>query len=456
VLSPAQILDRISDRLDLFKGRRDSEARQETLRATIEWSYELLDDEQRRLFGRLAIFRGGCTLEAAEAVVDADLDTLQSLVDKSLVRHSDERFWMLETIRAYAHEQLAARGDDADLRRRHALFALDFAAQVDEEAQEGGQQARLFPLMEREQDNIRAALEWARDSGADEILLRLAAALASFWPGRGYYHEADMWFALALERGFSPVRARMKVLRAASIRAAGTRDYVRSDGYIHEWKELAEQAGDENELLLAMNSAALNASECGEVDRARTEFAAIRERAREIGDANLIAFATINLGAVAYQRGDARAAREYANAAIGLFRDLGDDGGIASAQGTSGWSSLALSDAASAEAAFREALRLAAKLGWKRGVAMNAAGLGAALVSRHQEGRAVQLFGAAASIFVELGAGFDNEHEDRVQEEAITQARAALGKKAFTDAWDRGKAMTPEDAVRIALHEVPA
>ena len=248
----------------------------------------------------------------------------------------------------------------------------------------------------------------------------------------------------------------MKVLRAASIRAAGTRDYVRSDGYIHEWKELAEQAGDENELLLAMNSAALNASECGEVDRARTEFAAIRERAREIGDASLIAFATINLGAVAYQRGDARAAREYANAAIGLFRDLGDDGGIASAQGTSGWSSLALSDAASAEAAFREALRLAAKLGWKRGVAMNAAGLGAALVSRHQEGRAVQLFGAAASIFVELGAGFDNEHEDRMQEEAITQARAALGKKAFTDAWDRGKAMTPEDAVRIALHEVPA
>ena len=152
--------------------------------------------------------------------MDADLDTLQSLVDKSLVRHSDERFWMLETIRAYAHEQLAARGDDADLRRRHALFALDFAAQVDEETQEGGQQARLFPLMEREQDNIRAALEWARDSGADEILLRLAAALASFWPGRGYYHEADMWFALALERGFSPVRARMKVLRAASIREA--------------------------------------------------------------------------------------------------------------------------------------------------------------------------------------------------------------------------------------------
>jgi hypothetical protein len=111
---------------------------------------------------------------------------------------------------------------------------------------------------------------------------------------------------------------------------------------------------------------------------------------------------------------------------------------------------VATAASASAEAAFREALRLAAELGWKRGVATNAAGLGAALVSRHQEGRAVQLFGAAASIFVELGAGFDSEHEARVQEEAITQARAALGTKAFTDASDRGKAMTPEDAVRIA------
>ena len=456
VLSPAQILERLSQRLDLLKGGRDSEARQETLRATIEWSHELLDEEQQRLFARLAVFRGGCTLEAAEGVADAGLDTLQSLVDKSLVRHTAERFWMLETIRAYAREQLAASGHEADLRRRHAVFALDIAAKTDHDREEGGEQTVLIQLIEREHDNLRAALEWARDAGADEILLRLAAALAFFWPGRGYYREADTWFTVALERGSSPVIARMKVLRAASIRAAGARDYSRSDAYIGEWRTLAEQAGDEGQLLLAMNSAALNASEQGEVDRARAEFVAIRERAREIDDADLVAFATVNLGTVAWQAGDARAALEYANTAVELFRDLGDDGGVAAALGTGGWSSLELSDPASAQAAFRQALGLAAGLRWKRGVAINVAGLGAALVALHDEERAAQLLGAAASVFEELGAGFDNEREGRAHERAVTRAQAALGKDAFVAAWDRGKAMTPEEIVAFAGTEQPA
>ena len=120
VLTPAQILERISQRLDLFRAGRDADPRQQTLRATIAWSYDLLSTDEQQLFARMAVFRGGCTLEAAEEVVDADLDTLQSLVDKSLLRHSEERFWMLETIREYAHE-LLEEGSEADaVRRRHA------------------------------------------------------------------------------------------------------------------------------------------------------------------------------------------------------------------------------------------------------------------------------------------------------------------------------------------------
>ena len=115
VLSPAQIFERLSGRLDLLKGGRDSDPRQQTLRATIEWSHELLSAEERDLFARLAIFRGGCTLEAAEQVADADLDVLQSLVDKSLLRHTRERFWMLETIREYAAERLDASGETEDV-----------------------------------------------------------------------------------------------------------------------------------------------------------------------------------------------------------------------------------------------------------------------------------------------------------------------------------------------------
>src|SRR5439155_8296677 len=119
VLSPAQILERLSTRLDMLKGGRDADPRQQTLRSTIEWSHELLDPDEKKLFARLSVFRGGCTLGAAEDVAGADLDTLQSLVDKSLVRHTNERFWMLETIRGYAIERLAESGSARELRLRH-------------------------------------------------------------------------------------------------------------------------------------------------------------------------------------------------------------------------------------------------------------------------------------------------------------------------------------------------
>ena len=120
VLSPAQTLERLATRLDLFRGGHDADPRQQTLRATIDWSHDLLDTSEQRLFARLAMFPGGADLEAAEAVVDADLDTLGSLVDKSLVRRTDARFWMLESIRGYAIERLDASGERDDLRKRHA------------------------------------------------------------------------------------------------------------------------------------------------------------------------------------------------------------------------------------------------------------------------------------------------------------------------------------------------
>ena len=127
VLTPAQILERISQRLDLFRAGRGADPRQQTLRTTIEWSFELLTDEEKLLFTRLGVFRGGCTLEAAEQVVEADLDTLQSLVDKNLLRHSGERFWMLQTIREYARELLEQQGESNVVRRQHAAHYLALA-----------------------------------------------------------------------------------------------------------------------------------------------------------------------------------------------------------------------------------------------------------------------------------------------------------------------------------------
>src|SRR5439155_20244576 len=156
VLSPAQILERLGQRLDLLKGGRDAEARQRTLRATIEWSHDLLDDEERQLFARLAVFRGGCTVESAEAVAEADLDILQSLVDKSLVRHTNERFWMLETIREYALERLEASGEAEELGRRFADHFLALAEEAFPNLM--GAPKDWLDRLDPERDTLRAAL----------------------------------------------------------------------------------------------------------------------------------------------------------------------------------------------------------------------------------------------------------------------------------------------------------
>src|SRR5262249_19813616 len=148
-------------------------------------------------------------------------------------------------------------------RRRHAVSTLEFAEKLLREVEEGGDQVSLLALIGVEHDNLRAALEYAHDSGEDELLLRLAATLAVFWLRRGYYRDADSWLPLALERASSPAAARMEVLRAVSMRAAAMKDYERSDAYVEEWRRLAESTGNERELLRAMNSAALNASEQG-------------------------------------------------------------------------------------------------------------------------------------------------------------------------------------------------
>ena len=183
VLSADELLQRLSKRLDLLKGGRGVDPRQQTLRATIEWSHDLLDADEQRLFARLAVFRGGCTIQAAEQVCDADIDALQSLVDKSLVRvREDDRFWMLETIREFALEQLDTGGEADAIRRRHADAALALAesANLTVEAHAAGRRAR-YEIVMPEQANIRAALDWLMGADETELAMRLAVALEEYW-----------------------------------------------------------------------------------------------------------------------------------------------------------------------------------------------------------------------------------------------------------------------------------
>jgi predicted ATPase len=454
VLSPAQILERLSERLDLLKGGRDAELRQRTLRATIEWSHEMLDTEAQRLFARLAVCRGGCTLEATEAVVDADLDTLQSLVDKSLLRRTDGRFWMLETIREYARERLAASGEEAGLRRRHALFFLSFSEAALTEIEAGNDQPGVLARLDADQDNLRAALEWAREMCEDETLLRLVAGgVGWYWLTRGSWQELETWLSLALDRASSPARARMGALRSLHRIAAIRHDWDRASHLVEEWRHLAEREGDEKQVLLARDAAALDAVEVGELDAARQEFVAIAHRARQIGDPATLVFATLNLGLVRERSGDFHGALPYYAKALDLFREQGDSGGEAVALFNCGWASMVLADLEQAAYYFHEGLVLASRLGRLEMIVSASLCLGATYIATDRVERGTQLLGAAAVLRQDLTIDPPDD-EQRIVDEARATARAAIGDAAFEAALAHGQALTPEQIIDHA--DVPS
>ncbi len=220
LLGPEQLLERIAQRLDLLKGGRDTDERHATLRATIAWSYDLLSEEEQRLFARLAIFRGGCTLDAAEEVCEADLDTLASLLDKSLVRRrtdtdGEERFWMLETIREFATELLESGGEEDALRRAQADRLIELADRAGLQALVEAPRQWHVELMAPEIDNVRAVLEWALRQDPERGL-HLATWLEAFWVVRDPAEGAS-W----LEQFLAAAPAADPELRGHAWRALG-------------------------------------------------------------------------------------------------------------------------------------------------------------------------------------------------------------------------------------------
>ena len=451
VLSPAQILERLSQRLDLLKAGRDAEARQQTLRATIDWSHDLLSEDEQRLFARLAVFRGGCTLEAAERVADADLDTLQSLVDKSLLRHTNERFWMLETIREYARGRLAKSGEEQELRRRHAGCALAIAeAAYYPMKEEGADQADALGRIGAEHDNLRAALEWARDEREDETLLRLAASLSFFWFARAFVQEAATWITLAVERGSEPVQARFTVLQVLSAMERDRGDIEAADALVAEQRSIAEREANEGMLLNVLNSEGWAAQLKGDLDAARAAFLALTETARELGKPGGVGIGTVNIATIANEVGDFQGALDYSTEALALFREVGDDSGVIVALLNCGLNALELEDRVIAEQSFREALAVSVRVGMTRHALPSAAGLASALVAVDEVEKAACLLGAVAAL--QEGTGFELDEELKEHcARALSDARASLGEEAFDAAWARGKAMTPEEIVAFTM-----
>jgi predicted ATPase len=451
VLSPAQILERLSQRLDLLKGGRDVEARQQTLRATIEWSHDLLDEEEKRLFARLAVFRGGCTLEAAEHVAEADLDTLQSLVDKSLVRHSEERFWMLETIREYSWECLVESGAEPELRRRHAEHFVALAERLWQEEETSGPIAEYVDQQASDDDNFTSALEWARDRDESEVLLRLVAALVHYWRIRGFTCHRT-WVPLALERGSAPPEAYRELLRDAAWQKFYAGDLEGAAAVTAELRRRADEAKHTQHVMQAMTLSAAIAGETGDAATARRRLLEVRHLALEVGDRSAEVSSTINLGALALRRGDFGAAVEDSAAAVELCRELSREGAlnetfVGAASLNLGWSALGLGDYDLAIDSFRQGLTVSQRIGSVGRIANGAEGVAAALIARHEAERGAELLGAAAAIRREFGLGRDDNQEQQIHERAVTDAREALGEEAFAAAWARGEAMTPEEIV---------
>jgi predicted ATPase len=464
VLSPAQILERLAKRLDLLKGGRDAEARQQTLRATIEWSHDLLNEDEQRLFARLSVFAGGCTLDAAEAVSDADLDPLQSLVDKSLLRHADERFWMLETIREYALEQIETSGEAEELRRGHADYYLALAEEAEPHLR-GSSPQDWLELLEHDHDNLRAALDCLEASGDTELVLRLAGALAAFWGTKGQIAEGRRRLDNALRIDERPTAARAKALNGAADLAYGSGDPATARLHAEEALALDRELGDRWGTALSLFN--LGYASAVEADLAANQQLA-DERARlyresqsfheqsvelfeELGDEHYALIAMYQLSYAQIQLGNHERGKELREVILRRARATGDAQVESLALGglvRFAFGEDRLEDALSL---LNAALRIELRFGDLRRIAMLLGRCANALAHLERAERSAQVLARSLAIYEETGASIP--WTARENEETLTLVRAQLDEAAFEEAWKRGQMLNLDEAAALAFSE---
>jgi predicted ATPase/class 3 adenylate cyclase len=448
VLSPEQLLDRLSKRLDLLKAGRGVDPRQQTLRATIAWSYDLLDEQERLLFERLSVFHGGCTLAAAEEVCDADIDTLQSLIDKSLLRRHGERFWMLETMREYATERLEERGVEDELRRRHADHFLSRAEDAAVGTPSEFPEAEAVWLRD-ELDNIRRARGWLIASGDAEREARLA--VATFWVlwTRASLRELKAWLVSALERttDLDP-GLRADGLGAAALAAANLGESEVAREYARESLEIARERHDKRQIEWALRVLSFDEPNLDERRRLLHECEALL---RELGDDAGLGWVTFLLGVTLFDEGRFTEARETFNRAVAIFRGLGRRWEAANAENAIAYMLIADGQHEAARPLLEEALRRAVDL---QSVALAIEVLIALGCVRVQTdpGAATRLLSAAETIAEESGQRLETGYALPYVERAAEAARERLG-DGFGVEWEAGSELTLNEAVALALGE---
>jgi len=505
LLPPVALLAHLDQRLRLLTGgARDMPTRQRTLRATIDWSYGLLTPAERTLLARLAVFTGGCTLAAVEAVCDADgaldaLVTVDSLARQSVLRLVEEeddgaaRVWLLETIREYALERLEASGEREEVGRRHTAYFLAFAEDVEPRLR-GPQERMWLDRLEDEHDNLRIALgRSVRTEGEALTSLRLSGALVRFWVVRGHLSEGRGWLEKALSQGragSSDVDVRAKALRGAGLLAYRQGDYARARALheesltlyrhledqmgiatalshlgsvaykqgdfararaLHEeslalWRDLGDRAG----MSASLTNLGIAASHRGDYEQAWALLDDGLVLRRELGSAWDIAVSLSNLGTVAYRQGHYEQAWALTEESLALRKDLGDTGGIATSLHTLGNVACKQGQVEQARILLGQSLQLARRVGDQSLVAECLESVATMALVASDAQRAVRLLGTAAALREFIGAPLLPAARISI-DDAVAAARTALGNDSFAAAWRVGQMMGLEQAVGDGL-----
>jgi predicted ATPase len=463
LLPPATLLRRLTNRLALLTGgRRDAPEHQQTLRMTFDWSYDLLEEDAQALFAQLGVFAGGWALESAEAVCSVDasvLEGLGALVDESLVRRrqttaGEPRFSMLEIVREYALERLAASNRSDELRKRHLDYFVAVAEEAEPELAQGGDQVTWFARLEDDHDNLRDALAFALETGDASSALRLVVGIRRFWQIHGYLAEGRQALesALALTPDV-PSELRANALNMAGILAGEQGEFEAARVSFNAALDDAHAVGATRVISSALVNLGNLAFYGGDLDGAGDLYKESIEYFESLGDLRGQALAKENVGLMALTADDVPEAVTWLNAALELARDGGDDREIAAAARSLAAAMIELGDSPQATELLGESLALARELGEAHGIAVCLETYAGFAATAGDADRAATLFGASDAMRASIGAQRQPDHQI-LYDRWLARTLARLDTSSYSKRYEDGRSLGPDEASALALGRV--
>ena len=451
VLALPVLLERLEQRLPLLAGgSRSAPERQRTLRATIAWSHDLLAPAEQELFARLAVFAGGCTLEAAEAICGADVDAIASLVDKSLLRRTGDRYWMLETIREFAAERLDELAEANPLRDHHAAFYIDLGERARPELR--AREARTWlERLDAEHANLRAAIEHLLGSGDADGALRLAGAIWPYWQTRGYWTEGRRYLsaAVALGADLEPERL-VNSLWGGSILAQWQGDIDEGEQLGSRILEISQTAvAQEHLYAVAIHLLAIVASRRSEHDQALALLEESVAIGRGGGEQWLLSIALNNLGNELMGQGEYERAAGLFEESLAIGEARGDLDRRARAYNNLGWARKELGDLDHARDFYKRGLEAATEIGLVEGQLWALFGLAMVEAEIGEPRTGARLFGRMKELKSQLGAA--NEEQDDDERATLVRLEAKLGPELLASELAAGAALSLDEAIDLAL-----